>query len=64
MKWVAYVGPSPARDVPGVGRMEKGKAVEVRSDELAARLLESSVFEEGKAAKAAPAVKPEAGEGE
>lgn len=50
MKLVAYEGPSPSRDVPGVGQMVRGVAVEV-SEEVAERLLASPVFGE-KGAKA------------
>lgn len=45
MPKVMYVGPSPSRDVPGVGVMARGEGVEV-SKETAERLLASSSFAE------------------
>lgn len=53
-RWIKYVGPSPSRDVPGVGEMVQGEAVEV-SDAVAERLLGSTSFvESGGQAKPEP----------
>lgn len=62
MKWIRYKGPSPSRDVPGVGEMKRGVAVKVENEEVAAALLASASFEEGEPGAAAPAIQPEAGE--
>lgn len=45
MRWIGYLGPSPARDIPGVGDMVRGEPVLV-SDEVADRLLASPLFGE------------------
>lgn len=45
MKWVAYLGPSPSRDVPGVGVMEREVPALVK-DEVAEALLASPQFGE------------------
>lgn len=45
MKWIGYLGASPARDVPGVGDMVRGEPV-LLEDEVADRLLASPLFGE------------------
>ena len=62
-RWIKYVGPSPSRDIPGVGEMVQGEAVQV-SDAVAERLLGSPVFAEAAAGSAAKTEPEPAGEGE
>lgn len=64
MRWIAYLGPSPSRDVPGVGEMVRHEPVLVQSEAVAERLLASPSFGEFTPPEGKAPAKPAEAEGE
>lgn len=62
MRWIAYIGGSSSREIPGVCVMRRGVPVKVENEEKAAELLASPMFRE--VPPGGPAAEPEAGERE